>query len=92
MSDNTVHTPKTFSLEIEKIAFDKRCTHLDAISIYCEQMGIEPVTVAKLITKSLKEKIEANARDLNYYLNLQSYLYNATNRCVLNVLCHESTF
>ena len=30
MSDNTVHTPKTFSLEIEKIAFDKRCTHLDA--------------------------------------------------------------
>ena len=25
---NTVHTPKTFSLEIEKIAFDKRCTHL----------------------------------------------------------------
>ena len=63
---NTVHTPKTFSLEIEKIAFDKRCTHLEAISIYCEQMGIEPVTVAKLITKSLKEKIEANARDLNY--------------------------
>ena len=48
MSDNTVHTPKTFSLEIEKIAFDKRCTHLDAISIYCEQVGIEPVTVAKL--------------------------------------------
>ena len=63
---NTVHTPKTFSLEIEKIAFDKRCTHLDAISIYCEKMGIEPVSVAKLITKSLKEKIEANARDLNY--------------------------
>ena len=66
MTENTVHTPKTFSLEIEKIAFDKRCTHLDAISIYCEKMGIEPVSVAKLITKSLKEKIEANARDLNY--------------------------
>ena len=63
---NTVHTPKTFSLEIEKIAFNKRCTHLDAISIYCEKIGIEPVSVAKLLTKSLKEKIEANARDLNY--------------------------
>ena len=37
MTENTVHTPKTFSLEIEKIAFDKRCTHLDAISIYCEK-------------------------------------------------------
>ena len=63
---NTVHTPKTFSLEIEKIAFNKRCTHLDAISIYCEKIGIEPVSVAKLLTKSLKEKVEANARDLNY--------------------------
>ena len=53
---NTVHTPKTFSLEIEKIAFDKRCTHLEAISIYCEKIGIEPVTTAKLLTKSLKLK------------------------------------
>ena len=63
---NTVHTPKTFSLEIEKIAFDKRCTHLEAVSIYCEKIGIEPVTTAKLLTKSLKEKIEANAIELNY--------------------------
>ena len=63
---NTVHTPKTFSLEIEKIAFHKRCTHLEAVSIYCEKIGIEPVTTAKLLTKSLKEKIEANARELNY--------------------------
>ena len=63
---NTIHTSKTFSLEIEKIAFDKRCTHLEAISIYCEQMGIEPVSTAKLLTKSLKEKVEANAIDLNY--------------------------
>ena len=66
MSDTTSHTPKTFSLEIEKIAFHKRVTHLEAISIYCEQIGIEPVSVAKLLTKSLKEKIEANAREFNY--------------------------
>ena len=66
MSDISVHTPKTFSLEIEKIAFDKRSTHLEAISIYCDKMGIEPVTTAKLLTKNLKEKVEANARELNY--------------------------
>ena len=66
MSYTTVHTPQTFSFEIEKIAFQKRVTPLEAISIYCEQMGIEPVTTAKLLTKSLKEKVEANARDLNY--------------------------
>ena len=65
MIDTTVHTPKTFSLEIQKLAFEKRCTHLEAISIYCEKVGIEPVTTAKLLTKSLKEKIEANARELN---------------------------
>ena len=69
MIDTTVHTPKTFSLEIEKLAFEKRCTHLEAISIYCEKVGIEPVTTAKLLTKSLKEKIEANARELNYLPN-----------------------
>ena len=66
MSDTTSHTPKTFSLEIERISFHKRVTHLEAISIYCEQLGIEPVTTAKLLTKNLKEKVEANARDLNY--------------------------
>ena len=55
MSDNTVHTPKTFSLEIEKIV-DKRCTHLDIISIYCEQMGIEPVTVDQTNNKKFKRK------------------------------------
>jgi len=66
MSDTTSHTPKTFSLEIEKISFHKRVTHLEAISLYCEQLGIEPVTTAKLLTKNLKEKVEANARDLNY--------------------------
>ena len=66
MTDTTSHTPKTFSLEIEKISFHKRVTHLEAISIYCEQLGIEPVTTAKLLTKNLKEKVEANARDLNY--------------------------
>ena len=66
MADTTSHTPKTFSLEIEKISFHKRVTHLEAISIYCEQLGIEPVSTAKLLTKNLKEKVEANARDLNY--------------------------
>ena len=39
---------------------------MDAILWYCEKEGIEPDTVGKLISKGLKEKIEANARDLNY--------------------------
>tara|TARA_B100001564_G_scaffold309661_1_gene280851 strand:- start:90 stop:323 length:234 start_codon:yes stop_codon:yes gene_type:complete len=58
--------PQKFFARNRKIAFHKRVTHLEAISIYCEQMGIEPVSTAKLLTKSLKEKVESNARDLNY--------------------------
>ncbi len=39
---------------------------MDAVLWYCQQEGIEPDTVGSMITKGLKEKIEANARDLNY--------------------------
>ena len=39
---------------------------MDAVIDYCQKNNIEPDTVGRLITKGLKEKIEANARDLNY--------------------------
>ncbi len=61
-----VQTPKKFSLEIENIAKEKRISHMDAVIDYCMRNDIEPDTVGRLITKGLKEKIEANARDLNY--------------------------
>jgi hypothetical protein len=59
-------TTKTFSLEIESIAKEKRVTHMEAVLWYCKKEGIEPDTVSSLISKSLKEKIEANARELNF--------------------------
>jgi|TARA_R110000822_G_scaffold236962_1_gene367508 hypothetical protein len=59
-------TTKTFSLEIENIAKEKRVSHMEAVLWYCKKEGIEPDTVGSLISKSLKEKIEANARDLNF--------------------------
>jgi len=59
-------TTKTFSLEIESIAKEKRVTHMEAVLWYCKKEGIEPDTVGSLISKSLKEKIEANARELNF--------------------------
>ena len=39
---------------------------MDAVLWYCQQEGIEPDTGGSMITKGLKEKIEANARDLNF--------------------------
>jgi hypothetical protein len=61
-----MNTSKTFSLEIENIAKEKRISHMEAVLWYCTKQGIEPDTVGSLISKSLKEKIEANARELNF--------------------------
>jgi hypothetical protein len=61
-----MNTTKTFSLEIENIAKEKRISHMEAVLWYCTKQGIEPDTVGTLISKSLKEKIEANARELNF--------------------------
>ena len=62
----SLNTPKTFSMEIENVAKDKKITHMEAVLWYCNQEGIEPDTVSSLISKGLKEKIEANARELNF--------------------------
>ena len=53
-------------MEIERLAIDKKISHMDAVLDYCYRQDIEPDTVGRLISKSLKEKIEANARDLNF--------------------------
>ena len=63
---NTMSTTKTFSLKIESIAQEKRITHMEAVLWYCKKEGIEPDTVGNLISKALKQKIEANAKDLNF--------------------------
>ena len=59
-------TPKKFSIIIEKIAKDSGCNHMDAVIDYCEKNKIEPEQIKPLVTKSLKEKLEVNARELNF--------------------------
>tara|TARA_Y100000296_G_scaffold8311_2_gene9835 strand:- start:24 stop:242 length:219 start_codon:yes stop_codon:yes gene_type:complete len=59
-------TSKIFTNTIENIAKEKQITHMEAVLHYCEKEGIDPQTVKSLISKGLKEKIEANARDLNF--------------------------
>ena len=58
---------KTFSLEVETIAREKKITHMEAVLEYCKAHQLEPESVARLVSKGLKDKIEANARDLNYF-------------------------
>ena len=59
-------TSKMFTLQIEEIVKEKRISHMDAVLWYCEKEGLEPDGLGSLISKGLKEKIEANARDLNF--------------------------
>ena len=62
----SLNTPKTFSLKIETIVKEKQLTHMEAVLWYCQEEGLEPDSVGSLISKGLKQKIEADARDLNF--------------------------
>ena len=64
--EKQMQNSKTFSLEVERIAKEKNITHMEAVLEHCRIQEIEPDSVTRLISKSLKDKIEANARDLNF--------------------------
>ena len=59
-------TPKTFSIYIESEVRKKDITNMEAILEYCSLNNIEPDSITNLIQKPLKDKIEADARDLNF--------------------------
>ena len=61
-----LNTSKTFALVIENIVKEKEITHMDAVLWYCQKEEIELEAVGSLVSKGLKEKIEANARELNF--------------------------
>lgn len=55
-----------FSLHIENIVASKKVNYMDAVLEYCKENQVEPEDIAKLINRSLKDKIEMNFRELNY--------------------------
>ena len=55
-----------FSLHIETIVQSKRINHMDAVLHFCSENMLEPDEVSSLISKSLKEKIASNMRELNF--------------------------
>ena len=60
-----VMSSKKFSYEIEEYVKKTGISYLDAVMEYCSENKIEPETVATLISKPLKEKLEADAMKLN---------------------------
>ena len=59
-------TPKKFAVVIEGMVSQGGISYMDAILDYCEKNQMEPDTIAPLISKPLKEKLEADARELNF--------------------------
>jgi hypothetical protein len=59
-------TPAKFSIEIERIVFDEKINYIDAICSYCESNGIEVDSITKLISKPLKDRLKADAMNLNF--------------------------
>ena len=56
---------KEFSLPIEDIVKDKKISYMDATVWYCEQNDLDTGQISSLVSKSLKEKIEVEAINLN---------------------------
>ena len=60
-------TQRTFELEIKQIIKNYEMSHMQAVLHYCETNDIDPSSINRLISKTLKEKIESEARDLNFF-------------------------
>jgi hypothetical protein len=55
-----------FTSDIETLVLNSELNYIEAIVTYCEENNIELESVNKLISKPLKEKLKAEALDLNY--------------------------
>ena len=55
-----------FAEDIEALVLRTKMNYIDAIIEYCSQHDIEVESVSKLLSKPLKEKVRADATDLNY--------------------------
>ena len=60
---------KSFSLYIEQLARDKKCSHVDAILEYCKENFIDPEEIKSMINKSLKEKMKMDFQESGHLPN-----------------------
>jgi hypothetical protein len=51
---------------VEEVVHKKKLSYIDAIVDLCGDTNIDPEDVAKFISNILKDKVEAEARNLNY--------------------------
>ena len=55
-----------FTNDVEQLVLTTELNYIEAIISYCEENNIEFESVGKLISKPLKDKLKAEATELNY--------------------------
>lgn len=61
MSDKFFSSVSEFSIHIENLASQKDISHLDALTLFCEETGAEYEDAAALVSTTLKQKIYEEA-------------------------------
>ena len=59
-------TTAKFTNDIENLVKRTKLNYIDAIVMYCEENNIDVLSVPKLLSKPLKEKLKCDATELNY--------------------------
>ena len=60
-------SPNEFSLYIEGRVASQAIGYMEAIIQYCEEVDIDIESISKLINQSLKDKVQIEAEDGNYF-------------------------
>lgn len=59
-------TSTKFTTDVENLVKRTKLNYIDAIVMYCDENNIDILSVPKLISKPLKEKLKCDAIELNY--------------------------
>ena len=59
-------TTTKFTTDVENLVKRTKLNYIDAIVMYCDENNIDILSVPKLISKPLKEKLKCDAIELNY--------------------------
>jgi hypothetical protein len=60
-------SPNEFSLYIEERVVREKIGYMDAIIQYCSEVDIDVESISKLINQSLKERVQIEAEEGNYF-------------------------
>lgn len=66
MIDDKIMTKDNFCFFVEESVRLKKHPYMDAVLEVCDENSIEPEQVSSLLNMSIKDKLEAEARDLNF--------------------------